>query len=159
MIVSAEMLPARRPELVIKPLGDEGQYVVKDPKSREFFHLGEEEHFLLLELDGEQTADEVIKAFEQQFHESLTEEDLHDFIEMTQGKGFLEETGLAPIFAKASPDQTLASAAKRVTIWKASQFSGVNRKLPGPSSWRSPSPEVRLMLTSIGPEGWPARRT
>jgi hypothetical protein len=33
-------LPARRPELLIRPLGDQGQYVVKDPRTREFFHLG-----------------------------------------------------------------------------------------------------------------------
>ena len=36
-------LPTRRAELLIRPLGDEGRYVVKDPSRRDYFELGEEE--------------------------------------------------------------------------------------------------------------------
>jgi hypothetical protein len=35
----ATPLPARRPELLIRPLGDVGQYVVKAPLSGEFFQI------------------------------------------------------------------------------------------------------------------------
>jgi hypothetical protein len=55
----AKPLPARRPELLIRLLGEEGQYVVKEPRSDEFFQLGEAEHFLVTQLDGERTADEL----------------------------------------------------------------------------------------------------
>src|SRR5262245_43803520 len=41
----ATPLPACRPELLIRPLGEEGGYVVKDPRTGEFFHIGEAEHF------------------------------------------------------------------------------------------------------------------
>ena len=72
-------LPARRTELVIRPVGDEGQYVVKDPRSGEFFHLGEKEYFLLTRLDGVRTADEISLGFAEQFGESLTEDELDEF--------------------------------------------------------------------------------
>ncbi len=108
MTISADMLPVRRAELVIKPFGNDGQYVVKDPESREFFHLGPEEHFLLDQLDGEKAADEVLQAFEERFHESLTEEDLYDFIEMAQGKGLLEEAAADAALSESSSDQQSA---------------------------------------------------
>jgi hypothetical protein len=38
-------MPARRAGLVISPLGNKGEFVVKDRDSTEFFHLGEEESF------------------------------------------------------------------------------------------------------------------
>ncbi len=77
----ATLLPARRLELLIRPLGDQGQYVVKDPQTGEFFHLGEAEHFLLMQLDGQRTADEILAAFAEQFGEPLSEDDLDEFIE------------------------------------------------------------------------------
>ena len=40
-------LPSCWPDLVVRPLGENGQYVVKDPRTGDFFHLGEQEHFLL----------------------------------------------------------------------------------------------------------------
>ena len=54
---TARIPPARRPELIVSPLGDQGQHVVKDPRTGEYFNLGPEESFLLLHLDGRQTAD------------------------------------------------------------------------------------------------------
>src|SRR5439155_24411111 len=41
-------LPARRPDLIVKPSGDTGGHVVKDPRTGQFFDLGPEESFLLL---------------------------------------------------------------------------------------------------------------
>ena len=49
-VSSPAVLPARRADLVIRPIGDEGRYVVKLPETQDYFHLGEEEHFLLLQL-------------------------------------------------------------------------------------------------------------
>jgi len=52
----ATLLPPRRPELVIGPLGERGDTVVKDPLGGGYYHLGAAEAFLL-RLDGRQTAD------------------------------------------------------------------------------------------------------
>src|SRR5262245_1110703 len=49
-------LPARRPELLLRPLGEQGRYVVKDPHTGGFFLLGEQEFFLFEQLDGERDA-------------------------------------------------------------------------------------------------------
>src|SRR5262249_36828591 len=39
----APRAPGRRPELVIRPLGDDGQHVVKDPATGGYFRLGAQE--------------------------------------------------------------------------------------------------------------------
>jgi multidrug efflux pump subunit AcrA (membrane-fusion protein) len=83
-------LPARRPELLIRPLGDEGWYVVKDPRSGEFFQLGEAEHFLLTQLDGTRTAETVRAAYAARFGEPLSEEDLDDLVEQARSQGLLQ---------------------------------------------------------------------
>jgi multidrug efflux pump subunit AcrA (membrane-fusion protein) len=85
----ATLLPTRRPELVIRPLGGGGQYVVKDPCAGEFFHLGEQEHFLLTQLDGERSAEDVCAAFADRFGEPLAGEELDEFVQLMQGQGLL----------------------------------------------------------------------
>jgi len=57
-----DVLPVRRIDLVIRPIGDEGRYVVKDPQRRDYFELGEEENFLLAQLDGQQDAPAICTA-------------------------------------------------------------------------------------------------
>lgn len=89
----ATLLPCRRPELTIRPLDAGGQHVVKDPRTGEFYCLGPVEHFLLLQLDGEQTAEEVAAAFERQFGEPLGEADLEEFLDLAQSQGLLAESG------------------------------------------------------------------
>ena len=85
----APPLPVHRSELVVRPLGEGGQYVVKDPRSGAYYHLGEEEHFLLNGLTGRQSAAELRTAFAERFGKPLTEEDLEDFLEMATAQGFL----------------------------------------------------------------------
>src|SRR3954447_5284203 len=85
--------PARRPELLLRPLGDQGQYVVKDPRTGAFYSLGEQEHFLLSRLDGTQAADAICTAFEARFGEPLSAEDLEEFLQLAYAKGFLQVTG------------------------------------------------------------------
>jgi hypothetical protein len=75
----ASVLPTRRPELIIRPLGERGRYVVKDPGNGSYFQLGEQEHFLLLQLSGDRAAGEVCRAFEERFAEPLSAEDLDGF--------------------------------------------------------------------------------
>jgi multidrug resistance efflux pump len=86
----ATPLPGRRPELVVRPLGDHGPYVVKDPHTGAYYHLGHEEHFLLMQLDGGRDAEAVRVAFAECFGLPLTEEELHEFLDLAKGRGFLQ---------------------------------------------------------------------
>jgi putative peptide zinc metalloprotease protein len=90
MTATALLLPARRADLVIKPIGNDGRHVVKDPQSAKFFQIGPEEHFLLEQLDGQRDAEAICAAFKEQFGESLTEDDLDGFLEMAGKQGLLE---------------------------------------------------------------------
>src|SRR5262245_14068919 len=85
----ATALPCRRPELVIRPLGDRGPYVVKDPRTGAYYQLGDEEHFLLTQLDGRRDEATVRKAFAQRFGQPLADDELGDFLEMMQDQGLL----------------------------------------------------------------------
>jgi RNA polymerase sigma factor (TIGR02999 family) len=67
----ATLLPCRRPELVVCPLGDRGPYVVKDPRGGAYYHLGEEEHFLLTQFDGRRDAEAIRAAFAERFGQPL----------------------------------------------------------------------------------------
>jgi multidrug resistance efflux pump len=84
----ATQLPVRSSELTIHPLGG-GRYVVKDPRTGEYFQLGAEEHFLLSQLDGEKDAASVREAFADLFGQSLTDEDLQEFIDSAREQGLL----------------------------------------------------------------------
>ena len=93
MSVLTTQSPARRADLIIRPMGEGGRYVVKLPGTHDYFHLGEEEHFLLGQLDGKQDAEDVCAAFEARFGEPLTEEDLDAFVAMAREQGLLDASG------------------------------------------------------------------
>lgn len=103
-------LPRRRSDLVIRPSGEGGQYVVKSPIDGSCFQIGEVEHFLLMQLDGEQSAREVRDAFKAKFGERLGSRDLQAYLEAVKPLGLLEltEAELAAAQAQAearrSPD-------------------------------------------------------
>lgn len=82
-------LPACRPELLIRPLGGEGQHVVKDPATGAYFHLGAEEHFLLTQLDGRRNAETIGVAFTERFGQALADEELQEFLDMASTQGLL----------------------------------------------------------------------
>jgi multidrug resistance efflux pump len=86
-------LPCRRSELVIRPLGERGPYVVKEPEAGAYFHLGEEEHFLLAQLDGRRDNEAIRAAFAEHFGQPLAAEELQEFLEMAGGRGLLEGDG------------------------------------------------------------------
>ena len=86
----APPMPYRRSELVIRPLGDQGPYVVKDPGTGAYYHLGEEEHFLLTHCDGRRDGEAIRAAFAERFGQPLSDEELHDFLEMAEARGLLE---------------------------------------------------------------------
>src|SRR5262245_4908720 len=81
--------PARRPELLLSRLRDDGRYLISDPRSGACHQLGEQEHFLLMRLDGRETARAIRDAFEERFGEQLSAADLHGFLELAQERGLL----------------------------------------------------------------------
>jgi multidrug efflux pump subunit AcrA (membrane-fusion protein) len=86
----ATALPCRRPGLVIRPLGEHGPYVVKDPGTGAYYHLCDEEHFLLTQLDGRHDAKTICAAFTACFGQPLAEEELHEFLGMAKERGLLQ---------------------------------------------------------------------
>src|SRR3954471_19038686 len=87
----AALLPACRSELVVRPLGDDGQHVVKDPGTGAYYELGPEEAFLLTQLDGRRDPATVCAAFERHFAQSLPEDDLDEFVALARERKLLDE--------------------------------------------------------------------
>src|SRR2546422_3226702 len=94
------ILPARRPDLVFRPVGDDGQHVVKDPRTGAYFKLGPQESFLFQHLDGRRGADEVCRAFSRRFGEPLAGEDLEQFLALAEQSAFFAAPPSPP---KAQP--------------------------------------------------------
>src|SRR5262249_7501662 len=89
MVALATALPHRRPDLLIRPLDGGGRYVVKDPGTGAYFQLGEQEYFLLSQLDADRTPGEVCRAFEERFGDPLSEEELEGFLDLVTAQGFV----------------------------------------------------------------------
>jgi multidrug efflux pump subunit AcrA (membrane-fusion protein) len=94
----ATPLPARRPDLVLRPIGDEGEWVVKDPATGDYYQLGPAEYFLLGQLDGKQDSRAVRAAFAERFGQPLSEDELREFVATAEAQGFLQAgPGAAPV--------------------------------------------------------------
>src|SRR5262245_36799328 len=83
-------LPSRRPDLILRPFGDDGQWVVKDPATGDFFQLGPAESFLFEMLDGKQNAGSVCAAFAERFGSPLAADELQEFVATAEAQGFLQ---------------------------------------------------------------------
>jgi hypothetical protein len=143
-------LPCRRPELVSRPFGDGGTYLVRDRLRGESFRLGPQEHFLLARLDGSRGAGDLRAAFAERFGDPLTAEDLQDFLDLAQEHGFLQPGGAPGALPAAGgfhegpgpagrpgrpagPGRRLASwllgAAAAALQWPADRLSGAARRI------------------------------
>ncbi len=87
---SRRLLPGRRDDLVVRPVAG-NQFVVKDPVTDAYFQIGEQEWFLLSQLDDHATSQTVLEAFQNQFGESLTTEELDEFVEMMSKRHLLND--------------------------------------------------------------------
>ena len=76
----APPLPGRRPDLVFSPAGEGGGYVIKDPRAGDYFTIGEQEHFLLTQCDGRQSAEAIRDRFAERFGLPLEAEELDEFL-------------------------------------------------------------------------------
>ncbi len=93
MLLPSLTPPARRADLVIRPFGDDGRYVVKDLAMGAYFHLGSDECFLLEQLDGKQDAAAICAAFAQKSGQPLATEELDEFVELARRQGLLQSNG------------------------------------------------------------------
>ncbi|MBC7337609.1 MAG: PqqD family protein, partial [Clostridia bacterium] len=97
---SARPLPIRkRPDLLAQRQRYEGEvyWVVKDPVGLNYFRFQEEEFFILNQLDGRSSLDEIKARFEAEFPpQKITLEELQQFI------GMLHRSGLV---VAAAPEQ------------------------------------------------------
>jgi multidrug efflux pump subunit AcrA (membrane-fusion protein) len=96
--------------------------VVKDPRSGAYYHLGEEEHFLLTQLDGRRDAGAVCAAFAERFGQPLSDDELHEFLDVATDRGFLQGEGRPD---KDRHGDGLASPAPlglRLLYWRKSLF-------------------------------------
>lgn len=84
-------LPGRRDDLVVRPVPG-NQFVVKDPVTEAYFQLGEQEWFLLSQFDSQATTATVLDAFQRQFDEALSTEDLDEFVEMASKRHLLKDS-------------------------------------------------------------------
>ncbi len=90
-------LPGRRDDLVVRPVPG-NQFVVKDPVTEAYFQLGEQEWFLLSQFDSQATTTTVLDAFQRQFDEALSIEDLDEFVD--SGFRVFAPEGLVPLAEK-----------------------------------------------------------
>ncbi len=90
-----DSLPAQAPTLTIQPLYN-GQYVVKATQSTEFLQLGEEEHFLLSQLNGENDAATVCASYEGRFGQMLSLDEFEEFLELAREHHLLRSDDLLP---------------------------------------------------------------
>jgi multidrug efflux pump subunit AcrA (membrane-fusion protein) len=117
MADAALIPPPRRAELIVRPLGDDGQHVVKDPATGQYFNVGEQEAFLLNQLDGTQTRDVICEAFRVRFNEPFTPADLDEFVGIASSQGFLRPPGTPA--ADAKPPKARRQS---VLYWRKSLF-------------------------------------
>src|SRR5262245_34323833 len=87
--VATSALPHRRPDLLVRPLDGGDRCVVKDPDSGEYFELGAQEYFLISQLGGDRTPEEVRRVYDEKFGEPLSEEELEGFLDLATAQGFL----------------------------------------------------------------------
>ena len=77
--------PARRPDLILRPLGNDGRVVVKDPATGNYFNLEAPEAFLLERMDGRQGVDDICASFEARFGDALTPDAIDSAVKLFRG--------------------------------------------------------------------------
>src|SRR6516165_5248640 len=85
----APSLPCRRPELIFRPAGEGGGYVIKGPRADDYFAVGVEEYFLLTQCDGVQSAEVIRDRFTDRFGQTLEPAELDEFLAAARKQGLL----------------------------------------------------------------------
>ncbi len=87
--------PKLRSDIIITRHEDttNAPFVVKDPRTTQFFRFREAEHFIVSQLDGDTPLDVVRAKTEARFGATLSQETLTQFVRSLQGHGLLETDG------------------------------------------------------------------
>ena len=142
-------LPGRRPDLIFSPAGEGGGYVIKDPLAGEYFTTGEEEHFLLTQCDGRQSAEAIRARFAERFGQSLEAEELDEFLGTARKQGLLRA-------GEARDDVCLASTAIQTGSQGADHSKPGRRRVSwqGLLSWRISLFDPDRFFTWAQPKLW-----
>ena len=87
---------SRRADLRVAPLEFSGQrsWGIKDPVTLAYFELRDEEYFVLQQLDGRTTIDDVCERFQQRFQpRTLLRRELEQFVGQLVSQGLLVSDG------------------------------------------------------------------
>lgn len=106
MPTSGTKLPSIRKDLIVRKVADD-EFVVKTCSRQEYFCIGNEEHFLLTQLQVTQTVDELCNVFEREFGDSLSDEEIDEFLQLVRSRGLTDEP-------EDSPAKQTATAAAAV---------------------------------------------
>ncbi len=87
-------LPALRNDLIIKEqiVRQEKTFIFKDPAKQSYYRFDEEEYYVFSQLDGEKSAEEIAKAYNEQFDDDLTAKDIQDFIASVRSMDLFERS-------------------------------------------------------------------
>jgi multidrug resistance efflux pump len=80
--------------------GDQEICILKDPVTERFFRFKEVEGFILRQLDGVATNDEIIRGVQQRFNFDLSKENLEQFLERIRKIGLLDDNSSRPTSEK-----------------------------------------------------------
>ncbi len=86
MSSSKATLPKVRSDLTVRKISDD-EFVVKTRARREYFCIGREEHFLLMQMEINGTVDGLVDAFEKEFGDTLTNDDIDAFLKLLRSRG------------------------------------------------------------------------
>jgi putative peptide zinc metalloprotease protein len=85
-----DIAPKLSPDILVRPGETPGTLVLKNPRGNKYLRLGEQESFLLNQLDGTTSFDQIRESFEGRYQESLSRDDIDDFVSMVRKERLLE---------------------------------------------------------------------
>ena len=86
--------PKLRSDLVASPMevDNEAVVIVKDPITGRFFKLREPEYWLISQLDGERSPEQVAEAFRARFDLNISADNVRSFITLLESNFFLDDS-------------------------------------------------------------------
>jgi multidrug efflux pump subunit AcrA (membrane-fusion protein) len=127
---------------------------VKDPQNAAYYQLGEAEHFLLVQLDGRQSAAEICAAFSERFDQPLNEDELLEFVELARGQGLLVPAGGTSGDSRSASQSTAGGAARSGETSPHASAAQVTARRPHQSIlyWRMPLSDPDWLFTWLAPK-------
>jgi hypothetical protein len=138
MVDVSTPLPARRSELLIRPLAEPGRYVVKHPQTGDYFQIGEEEHFLLNQLDGRRNAEDVRTVYAERFGRPLPQEDVDEFVQLATEQQLAALKRCTQLFSRnpCAPSSRLGNPSRNEAV-SPCKSKGNPARCPTSARWRS----------------------